>query len=303
MPRLYLAVDIGKSKTLAALIQSDGTITERKLIPTDISAGGSRVIPNAESLLGELSRTSPERPSGIGVCTIGIVDPALGKILKSSIPSLTGENVKERFERRLGIPVCVDNDLNCPGYGEYVFGPGRRSKAFVYLTISTGAGISTIIDGKVWHGTHNLAGFIGNVDGITGKSGNQSFESAFSGSGIEESAIKALGTKLAAKDVFEMSRGDSEKAGDALFIINRAVMQAGIIIASIQMTIDPDMIVVGGSVAVNQPDFVAQIKADAEKRIGPGAVQLPNGINLVVSRLGQDNGILGAMAMVKRNLE
>jgi glucokinase len=303
MPRLYLAVDIGKSKTLAALIQSDGAIIERKLIPTDLSAGGSRVLPNAESLLDELSRTSPERPSGIGVCTIGIVDPALGKILKSSIPSLTGENVKERFERRLGIPVRADNDLNCPGYGEYAFGPGRLSKAFVYLTISTGAGISTILDGKVWHGTHNLAGFIGNVDGITGKSGNQSFESVFSGSGIEESAIKAFGTRLAAKDVFEMSRGNSEKASGALSIINRAVMQAGTIIASIQMTIDPDMIVVGGSVAVNQPDFVARIKADAEKRIGSGAVQLPNGINLVVSRLGQDNGILGAMAMIKRDLE
>ena len=53
----------------------------------------------------------------------------------------------------------------------------------------------------------------------------------------------------------------------------------------------------------NMVDIVSRIPDLTDAQRDSIISRLPNGINLVVSRLGQDNGILGAMAMIKRDLE
>jgi glucokinase len=297
--RFYVGMDIGRSKIAVGLVSGEGRILRKKAVRTNLSNGGENIIRQSISLIEGIIASTQSRVFGIGICTIGIVDPKEGVIKDCSVSALTGVPIKRIIEGKFGLPTIVDNDLHCPAWGEYKFGASRGSKLAVYLTISSGAGISTIRNGMIDHGVHYLAGFIGNACIL--KNGSR-LESAFSGTAIAERTGAALGRKVTTEEAFRLARN---KSNPAYKIIKNAEHYAACTVAAVQMSIDPDIIVLGGSVATNQAGFVANIKRTAEVMIGNGAVQMPNGINIRVSALGKYNGVLGsaAMAMQKRQVE
>jgi glucokinase len=295
--RLFVGVDIGKTKIAAGAVSTAGRLASERIINTDLSFNGRNIPQQVESLIRSLISSARGRVSGIGISAIGIVDSSSGTVKKSSITALDGLELGRLLRDKFKLPTTVDNDINCPAFGEYVFGAGKGSPLMVYLTISTGAGISTIRSGVVDHGAHNLAGFIGNTRILRG---GDEFESLFSGSGIANRASAAMGRPVTAGEAFELAR---DTASPAYAVIKEAVHSAAATIAIVQMTIDPERIVLGGSVATNQPVFVRDITKLAGKMVDRGMSQLPTGINLAVSGLGQYNGVMGAAAMAMQKLD
>ncbi len=290
--KLYIGIDIGKSKIAGGLVSENGGKLEGVMSKTDLSHGGRNIVGQVQSLIEELSSLARREVGGVGLSVIGIVDAEKGIVTKSSIPALSGLAIGSMMRKRTGLPVTVDNDLNCPAFGEYVFGAGKKSSLLVYFTISTGAGISTIRNGRVEHGAHGLAGFIGNTRLL--RDGSE-LESRFSGAAIAERASEAIGIGVTTEEAFGFAKDPSSPI---YRVISDAEHYAATVVAAVQMMIDPDIIVFGGSVATNHPEHVARIKERAEIMVDRGMVQLPGGINIVVSKLGQFNGVLGAAAMV-----
>ena len=283
----------GKTKIAAGLVDAKGRLEGTAMASTHLGNDGGDIFNQCYELVEKLVAKNRASIIGLGICTVGMVDPVKGIIRKSSVPALNGAHIQRLFEDRFKVPVCVENDLNAPGYGEYLYGAGEGSKLFVYMTLSTGAGISIIYNGKIWRGAHNVAGFVGPVRGLRDGS---SLESMFSGRGIAARAGDAFRRKVDTEEVFRLA---SKGSKPATRIIGDAVYHAALVVASIQVMIDPDMIVIGGSLGVNQPGFIGKIKVLAEKMLGPMMVMLPDGVNISVSQLGSYNGVIGAVALLR----
>jgi len=78
--------------------------------------------------------------------------PDYGLLEFSKVDSWSGINLVEEFEKRIGLPVFLDTDVNAAALGEYMWGAGKGLDVFVYLTIGTGIGGGAIINGKILHG-------------------------------------------------------------------------------------------------------------------------------------------------------
>ena len=288
----FAGIDVGKTKTSAAVVTDSGRFISRAVVPTDLSKGGANAIRDAKSLLHKVIRDSGCNVEGIGICWVGIVDTASGTIEYSSIKEACGKSIQRLMEDEFGVPALAGDDVTTPAYGEFMYGAGRGYGTVAYMTISTGAGMGIVKDGILWKGRHNIAGIFGPLE-VYGK-GN-SIESVFSGKGIEELASMALGRDVSTAEAFRLSKGGREPCHT---IIEEAARTAASVVAGTQCLIDPDVIVIGGGVAENQPGFVRRIIKYANEMMEPYRFKFPNGLNISRSMLGQYNGILGAVGLL-----
>ncbi len=290
--RTFAGVDVGKTKISAAVVTDKGRFSSRAAIATDVSRGGANVIGDAKGLLHKVIDNSGCDIEGIGICWVGIVDTASGVIEYSSIKETSGKMIQKLMEKEFGVPALAGDDVTTPAYGEWMYGAGRGYGTVAYMTISTGAGIGIVKDGSLWKGRHNIAGILGPLE-VYGR--GHSIESAFSGRGIEASASMALGRKVSTEEAFRLSKGGVEPCST---IIEKAAYTAAAVVAGTQCLVDPDAIVIGGSVATNQPGFVRKIGRYANGMMEPYRFKFPKGLRILRSELGQYNGILGAVGLL-----
>jgi glucokinase len=71
------------------------------------------------------------------------------------------EPLKELVERRVGLPVVVENDANAAAWGEAVFGGGRGERFIVCVTVGTGIGGGIVVDGELYRGRWGIAAEVG----------------------------------------------------------------------------------------------------------------------------------------------
>jgi glucokinase len=156
----------------------------------------------------------------------------------------------EKLSSALGLNVKVEKDTNAAVLCESVFGKGKDSRVVTYITISTGVGSATAIDKKVVWGGNCAAGEIGHInverDGLDCPCGSKGcLELYASGTGIANIATQKFGKEMSAKEAFALAKDNN---ATALEIIKNAADKLGYAISCVYQLIDPDMIVLGGSV-------------------------------------------------------
>lgn len=289
---VYIGLDIGKTKLAAGLITEHGEILLRNEIRTDVERGGEVIVDQCRNLIREMLGFSKIKPEGIGVGSSGVVNPEKGIVVSSgSITGWQNVRIKDRFEEEFKIPVKVDNDVNVAALGEHFFGAGKGVFCSVFMVISTGVGFSTIREGKIWRGSHNLAGQIAHLK-LFNK--DKTVNDVFSGKGISQTASEMLGRDVSTEEVFRLA---SKGKAEAELVIQEAIKKAALTIAWIHNTIDPDVFIIGGGVALNEKEFLDQIRSMAEQFLVKYKAQLPKGLNMRLPLLGDDAGLLGGVAL------
>jgi glucokinase len=295
---MYIGLDIGKSKVAAGLITEQGRIRSKAQLMTDMQRGGEMIVDQCRNLVRRMLAASDGKPMGIGIGSSGIVDHDLGVIVSSgTIPGWHDIHIKSMFEREFGMPVFVENDVCVAALGEHIFGASHGAAVSVFLSIGTGVGFCTIRNGIIWHGAHNLAGQIAHIR-LFGK--ESTVNDLFGGKGISENASKQLGREIRTEEVFRLASQGIEQPRQ---ILERALEAAALTVAWIQNSIDPEVIVLGGGVALNEDAFLGAIRSKADEFLAKYGAQLPSGVNLVPALLGDDSGIMGGMALCLRKGE
>jgi glucokinase len=146
------------------------------------------------------------------------------------------------------LQATLDNDANCATFGEWWLGAARGAKNVVGMTIGTGIGGGLILDGRLYHGSSDVAGEIGHttidVTGRRCKCGNYGCLEAYaSGPSIAERAREAaVGendsllyqlvdgdlTKLTAATVYEAAQRGDDVARDVVAEAEAAIEKAAI---------------------------------------------------------------------------
>ena len=307
-----LAIDLGGTKIIAAIISSSGQVVAKEYHLTLASEGPqavtSRMFSAIEHLLNE-SNLGLSQLDSISIAAAGAIDSDKGLVTSSpNLPGWSDVPLRDMVSRQFGVDAFLLNDASAAALGEHRLGAGRGTANLIYITVSTGIGGGIIIGGKLYLGSRGSAGEMGHmtidVNGPRCSCGNVGcLEVMASGAAIAREALRRLrdGESSTLSDIVAGKRenitaeevGLAAQGGDrlALEVVLRAATYLGVGLVNIVNIFNPEMIVIGGGVAKMGDLLLGPVRkmvAERAFRLSAGAVRI------VPTQLGDDAGVLGA---------
>ncbi len=315
---VYLGVDLGGTKILASLVRESGIVLgrERRTTPRDGKTKSVLdAIKDAAASVLEQQGMSAGALAGVGVVVAGVVDPDAGVVIDTPNMSLSGLKMAAPLKKHFGVPVALGNDTNCATLGEAWLGSARGAAGAAGVYVGTGIGGGYVVNGELWRGSREAALEVGHIvaeiDGPVCGCGNKGCLEALASRTAMERQIRAAvkgGTKTALTDILggdlAMIRSGAIRkaidAGDKLMtkVLRRASNVIGHGLLTLRHVLDPEVIVIGGGVVEACGDFMYPIIHDILAADGlSGAC---GGSDVLISSLGDDAGILGAVALARQ---
>lgn len=285
-----IAIDIGGTNTRVALVDEKLNIIDRHQFATDSS--------DPEITLGRISdiiKTYDYNIVGAGMSCPGPLDLMNGQILTP--PNLNGKwhnlYVAKELSKMADIPVYLDNDANLAALAEAVAGEGIDYRFVQFLTVSTGLGAGFVIDKQIYLGAHGYANEVANCimmqDGPShGSIIPGGIEAISSGTAITTRALKA---GLNVKHAGEVNALAVSGNKTAKMIMDDAKNYLANFIAFIYAFADPEIVILGGSVALKIDGFVEDVETRVKSKVYDNVKPF---IKVRKSTLNEDSGLIGA---------
>ena len=189
-----------------------------------------------------------------------------------------------------GPPVFLDRDTVMAAIGEGIAGAAKGSRSFVYLTVSTGVGGAIVSDGRMVRGATNTAGELGHFPvgfdrDVRCRCGSYG---CVEGYAAGRNLAEAYGVDDASVVYAKAAAGDPR----AMALIARAEAALASLAVGIVNALNPERIVVGGSVAEHEPSHVLE---PMKRAIAERAFKVPAAAcSVIPSALGADVSIIGS---------
>ncbi|WP_275790983.1 putative N-acetylmannosamine-6-phosphate 2-epimerase [Pararhizobium gei] len=275
-----LAIDIGGTKTMAALVQGSEILSEVS-IATERAQGPDAWLAAARAAAEQWNRAY----DGIGLAVTGFIRDGRWSAMNPETLGIPEDYpLVDRATDLFGMHAFAINDAQAAAWGEYRFGAGRGGD-LVFLTVSTGVGGGIVINGRPLAG---LAGHFGLTRGVAG--GAPSLEDEASGRWMHAEAARRGHPGLQAFDIFKHARASE---GWAEGIVSQSAGRIARLCRDIQLILDPQDIVIGGGVGLAEGylDLVAGMVP------GDGGLVKPN---IVRAKLGGKAGVVGVADLVRQ---
>jgi len=223
-------------------------------------------------------------------------------------------STQDEIAKRTGLEATLDNDANCATLGEFWCGAAVGGRNVIGLTLGTGIGGGLILEGKLYHGSSDVAGEIGHTsidaNGRRCKCGNYGCIEAYaSGPAIAERAREALRGDESESILVSMADGDARritaqtvyeasKRGD--LVAREVVRETGLIlgtaVANLLNIFNPDIVVLAGGVTQAGDALFQPLRAEVRRRAFKPAWQA---CKIVPGALRLSAGVVGAIATFK----
>jgi glucokinase len=235
---VVIGVDLGGTNVRAGLV-IDGRLAGVRSVPVRSRGTMEDVL---EDVFGAVDAVMRDDVAGIGAGVPSVIDLKTGTVYDvQNIPSWKAVPLRTRLEERYRRPASVNNDANAFAAGEKHFGKIRPYDSAVGLIVGTGLGAGVIANGRLYSGNSCGAGEFGMLPYL-----DRSFEAYASGQFFER-VHGTTGRELA--DAAE--RGDPR----ALGIFAEFGRHLGEAVKAVCYAVDPEIIVLGGSVSKSYPFF------------------------------------------------
>lgn len=312
MERPVLAIDLGGTKIITALISRQGEMLAREYTPSLAGKGQEAVIKQLSTAIDGLlkeQKLSLTQLHSISIAAAGAIDSEKGLVTQSpNLPGWRDVPLANIIKEKYRVQTFLINDANAAALGEHRFGAGKGVNNLVLMTIGTGIGGGIIIDGKLYAGASGGAGEIGHmtidVNGPRCNCGNIGcLEMLASGTAIARDAVRLI-REGGRSSLVEMVKNKLEnitaekvfqaaKAGDSLasMVIARAADYLGTGLVNLVNIFNPDVIIIGGGVA-NMGNILLE---PARKVVNERAFRLSaQTVRIIPAELGEDAGVFGA---------
>lgn len=316
---LLVGLDLGGTKLFAGLADANGRIyaTVKELTATSAEGLAEQLPAIVDKLLTEGGADRTEI-AAVGVGSPGPLDPDSGIVIRTPNLPIRNFPLVSIMERALRIPTFLDNDVNVCTLGETLFGAGRGKACVVGLFVGTGIGGGIVIDGAIYHGASNNAGEIGHMvvqaDGpLCGCGGKGHLEALASKTAMAREFEAALARGRHSR-LFELASPPYQRLDTNILreclegsdeLVREVLVGAGHMLAvgcvSLTHVLAPDVIVLGGGVMEAVGDFLLPlIRRETFESCMEGTFE---NTQIVSSALGDDAGILGAVALARSRLQ
>jgi len=194
-----IGVDIGGTNTKIGIVTENGEVLGHTSFPSCANEGFKAFI---SSFVVELDKLKAKIKIPIEILGVGIGAPNANYYtgqMEYAVNFKWGKHVPvvATIQDLLSVPTVITNDANAAAVGEMRFGSAQGMKNFVLVTLGTGLGSGIVVDGKLVHGKHGLAGEMGHIvvrpDGRTCNCGNRGcLETYASATGIKRTVFKFM---------------------------------------------------------------------------------------------------------------
>ncbi len=265
-----LAIDVGGTKIITAIIANSGQVMAKEYYLTLADEGPQSVIERIFSAIDRLlslRNIGSSQLASISIAAAGAINSDKGLITSSpNLPGWDAVPLRDIIKEKYRVITFLINDASAAALGEHRLGAGRGVSNLIYLTVSTGIGGGIIINGKLYSGQSGGAGEIGHmtidVNGPRCNCGNTGcFEVLASGTAVAKEAIRRI-RQGERSSLIEIVAGKLEnitaekvevaaRGGDslALDIISRVAIYLGVGMVNLVNIFNPEMIIVGGGMA------------------------------------------------------
>jgi fructokinase len=296
MKNLLWGIDLGGTKTEIAVVDANNNYQAeyRSRIPTESNKGYRAVLTGIKNLVEEAKRQTGVRPEQLGIGTPGSLDYVTSLLKNSNSTILNGKPLKHDLEHFLGIPVKMENDANCFALAETRLGVVQEvfpdAQSVFGVIMGTGVGGGLVVNGKVLHGRHGIAGEWGHnfLDASGGRCycGKQGcVETIISGPALERFYKKQTGIGLPLEKIAK--RTDTDQLADKT--IERLLTFFGLALSNIINIFDPDVIVLGGGVG-----NIDQLCSRGANEVSRHVFNTDFQTLIVKPKLGDSAGVFGA---------
>ncbi|MFC2745492.1 MAG: ROK family glucokinase [Parascardovia denticolens] len=312
-----MAVDIGGTKIAIGICDEMDSIVRSWTVPTPKES--QAIDKHIASTYLEAKKIYSDI-AAIGISAAGNVKEDRRTIVFSAnIPAWIQYDLAAHIEERINheVPVIVENDANCAGWGEFVHGAGQGHTNMVALTVGTGLGGAIVLNGELYRGSFGMAAELGHMpmvpDGdFCGCGLRGCAERYTSGNALERFARAAVRRRPQdAARLLELCNGDVDELkgkmvsqaaeeGDVLglYAFNKIGEWLGRTMAAISAVLDPDIYVIGGGVVSAGDVLLDPARAAYVRFLQASAYRRK--AEIVPATAGQDAGLIGAANLALR---
>jgi len=303
-PLLLAGIDLGGTNIRVGLASKEAPdrVTARRFARTPHADGVHAIVDIMKKLLDECldeASSGIRQVAALGCVVPGIVDTERGMVVDAAnLEGWRGVRLREILEERLGVACVVENDVNAAALAEYHCGAGKQSSSLAFMTVSTGVAAGLIVAGEVLRGAHNAAGELAYMipersllNTTWGSSG--CLEETAAGMGLAQAWSLQRGIAYdpgLAQQVFAAARdGD----GEAVAIVDRAADYLGLAATALCSVFDPEVLILGGSVAQNEPVIRERIESLLRRALASPPIVRP-------ATLEGEAPLVGALVLAAR---
>jgi glucokinase len=277
-----VVIDLGGTKINVGLYRN-GSITKSYVQPFDASQSVRDSLLFIKDCIEQV-KASDTSAVAIGVPSIVNVDK--GIVFDAvNIESWITVPLKQDLEALVALPVYVNNDVNCFVKGEHLHQQEQGIRDMVGLCLGTGLGAGIVLDNKLYAGVNGCAGEVGGVKYLDAHLDDYCSGKFFKNNYQECGAVLA-----------EKARAGDEQAIGAF---NKFGLHLSVAVSHLLMIIDPQLIVIGGSVANSYDLFIDSVWENLSNFPYQSVIN-----NLTIEQSNrQDSALLGAANLYLESLE
>jgi len=289
---VFLGIDWGGTYIKAGIVDSGGKLIKKVIYNSQKLSEKNSFIHEIESLVNQFKEFNIQ---AIGIGVPGILDIDKGFIY--FLPNISGWEdypLKDILQKKLKLPVFIDNDANVFALAESRCGAGKGKSRGIFLTLGTGLGGAIIVHNKILTGKTS-SGELGHVPiSLNGRrcgcGGKGCIETYVGNSYLLKRYRKLKNNKTKVKDIKEIFQKGLGGEKEALIVWKEFSHALGKFLSGMINIFNPEVIIFGGGVSgafrLFKPYVWQVIKQQAIQ------TQL-NGLKLVKAKL-KDPGIIGA---------
>lgn len=255
----YIGIDIGGTNIRVGEVDClSGNIT--CLVKERATEG----VKTADDFLKKVIDMVEKIPSHKNCKAIGIGVPGMvvdGKITTCrNLKVLVGFSLDKCLEKHFGKPVYIQNDAKVAALGEALCGAGKGGTIVAYVGLGTGLGGGVVINGQLYLGSSNLGGYFSRII----LDGDNIAESLVAGVGLNAQIKEAFSEEITLTDFFNLlscgKNQNTHKVAIALKVLERFKKNLVNLLLNISVTLNPDIIVLGGGIMDSAQYFLNDVK-------------------------------------------
>jgi glucokinase len=322
-PGLAIGIDIGGTKVAGGVVDAGGNVIHRARRDTpDRSKSPAVVEGTIVEVVAELMQLAspPEAVAAVGIGAAGFVAADRATVVFAPHLSWRHEPLRTALQKRVAVPIFVDNDANAAVWAEWKFGAAQGETHVMMITLGTGIGGGILINGQVQRGRFGIAGEFGHMQVVPGghrcecgnrgcweqyASGNALVREAHSlfsaNSPIASDLLDSVGgvvDNLTGPLITQAARDGDPTARELLAEIGNWL---GVGIANLAAAFDPGMFVIGGGVSAAGELLLAPARETFKRQLS-GRGYRPEAL-IVAARLGNEAGLIGAADLARSSAE
>ncbi|MFI7465134.1 ROK family protein [Nonomuraea sp. NPDC049646] len=245
-------IDIGQHTTRAELADLNGEVLASRSVTVSAADPPEAVLADAVEVVDRLLAAQGRGRADVWAMGVSVPAVVYQDVVTRGLDDWEGLNVRTAFAASFECPIAVENDSNLAAFAEAWKGSAAEAGSMVYVHSGNRTGAGVVLNNAVVRGANGAAGEIGALPQMGWEHAQQHLHD------VE----LADGRRVSREGVF-----DAATAGDPLAVaaVDRFADVIAIGIAALVLTVDPEIVVVGGGNVQAGDTFLDPLRRHVER--------------------------------------